>query len=68
MIEEKVQRSYEHLLYSLRETIGLLDDDIYYADRVLYREDITDALNDAHRSVGKAMKLLYLTVTEGAAK
>lgn len=53
----------EHLFYSLRETLMLVSDDLYYADKVLYREDITDELNTAYRSISKAMKLLKVEET-----
>lgn len=48
----------EHLFYSLRDTLMLVSDDIWYADKVLYREDITAELNTAYRSIVKAMNLL----------
>lgn len=50
--------NHEHLFYSLRETLMLVSDDIWYADKVLYREDITAELNTAYRSISKAMNLL----------
>ena len=54
--EEQIEP--EHLFYSLRDTLMLVSDDIWYADKVLYREDITAELNTAYRSIVKAMNLL----------
>jgi hypothetical protein len=48
------------ILYALLEDMG---DSLYHADRVLYREDITEAINEAYRSISKAIQL-----TKGEAK
>ena len=56
--EFKEQIKPEYLFYSLRETLMLVSEDLHYADKVLYREDITAELNTAYRSIIKAMKLL----------
>lgn len=56
--EKQIAPEPEHLFYSLRETLMLVSDDIWYANKVLYREDITAELNTAYRSISKAMKLL----------
>jgi len=58
MTNAEVEKKMEHLAHSLDGALDLLSGDIWYADKVLYREDVTDALNDAYRSVTKAIDLL----------
>jgi hypothetical protein len=48
----------QNLKDSLSDTLDTLSADIWYADKVLYQEDVTDALNAAYRSVVKAIDLI----------
>ena len=47
----------EAMMSQLESLFEELSDSLYYADKVLYREDITEALNEAYRSIIKAIQL-----------
>ena len=47
----------EAMLCQLDNVFEELSDSLYYADKVLYREDITEAINEAYRSISKAVQL-----------
>lgn len=47
----------EQMLEDLCDLLEDMSDAVYYADKVLYREDITEAINEAYRSLTKAVQL-----------
>lgn len=57
----RLMAAFQLSLQGLQDTVA---EKIYFADKVLHREDITELLNNAHRDVAKARTLLSHLNTE----